>query len=146
LFAVLNLPSLKLGLFADDFGFYGPRELGAAFVDYFIKGERPGLSPEEYLYFRPLDAYVWALKYELFGSQLDYYHAVAILVHLINIVLVSLVARSLLGLDRVWALCASLLFAVFWFDFEAVAWLAANNAAICIAFVLSAVPIKTALP
>ncbi|MBN1592808.1 MAG: hypothetical protein JW941_06115 [Candidatus Coatesbacteria bacterium] len=60
-----------MGLFADDFGFHGQRELGPAFVDYFFKGKRPGLNPDEYSYFRPLGAYVWALKYAAFGERLD---------------------------------------------------------------------------
>jgi len=139
LLAVLYLPSLKFDLFADDFGFYGRRELGVTLINYFFKGERPGLNPEEYAHFRPLGAYVWALKFALFGERIVYYHAVAILVHLINTVLVFVFARRVLGLDRVWSQCASLLFAVFWFNFESVAWLAANNAAICTAFLLSAV-------
>ncbi|MCD6327187.1 glycosyltransferase family 39 protein [bacterium] len=139
LLAGLYLPSLDFDLFADDFGFYGHKELGSALVDYFLKGGRPSISPGGSTYFRPLSDYVWALKFALFGTGLDYYHAVAVLVHLINTVLVSVLARKLLGLNRVWSLCASLLFAVFWFNFEAVAWLAANDTAICTAFLLSAV-------
>ncbi len=139
LLAVLYLPSLEFDLFSDDFSFYGRRELGVSLINFFFKGERPGLSPEEYTYFRPLAAYVWDLKFALFGRRIDYYHAVAILVHLINTVLVFVFARRLLDLDRVWSLCASLLFAVFWFNFEPVAWLSANDAAICTAFVLSAI-------
>jgi len=139
LLAVLYLPSLEFDLFADDFGFYGHKEIGRSFVGYFFKGERPSLSAEESTFFRPLADYVWALKFALFGTRIDYYHAVAVLVHLINTVLVFVFARRLLGLDRVWSQCASLLFAVFWFNFEAVAWLSANDTAICTAFLLSAI-------
>ena len=160
LLAILYLPSLKFDLFADDFGFYGHRDLGVTLINYFFKGERPGLNPEEHTgfrplgvyvgerpgpgpkssrFFRPLTDYVWALKFALFGTRIDYYHAVAILVHLLNTMLVFVFARRLLGLDHVWSLCASLLFAVFWFNFEAVAWLSANDTAICTAFLLSAI-------
>ncbi len=139
LLAGLYLPSLEFDLFDDDFIFYGHKELGVTLINAFFRGERPGLSPEESRFFRPLADYVWALKFALFGTRIDYYHAVGVLIHLINTVLVSVVARRLLGLDRVWSLCASLLFAVFWFNFEAVAWLSANDTAICTTFMLSAV-------
>ena len=139
LLAGLYLPSLEFDLFADDFGFYGHKELGRSFVGYFFKGERPALSAEESTFFRPLADYVWALKFALFGTRIDYYHAVAVLVHLINTVLVFVFARRVLGLDRLWSQCASFLFAVFWFNFEAVAWLSANDTAICTAFLLSAI-------
>jgi len=139
LLATLYLPSLEFDLFGDDFGFYGRKELGVALINYFFRGERPGWSVEQFISFRPFAIYVWALKFALFGTRIDYYHAVAVLVHLINTVLVFVVARRLLGLDPVWSQCASLLFAVFWFNFEAVAWLSANNTAICTAFLLSAI-------
>jgi len=137
LLAVLYLPSLKFDLFGDDFGFYGHKEIGRSLVGYFFKGERPSLSAEESTFFRPLADYVWALKFALFGTRIDYYHAVAVLVHLLNTLLVFVFARRVLGLDRLWSQCASLLFAVFWFNFEAVAWLSANDTAICTAFLLS---------
>jgi len=139
LLAGLYLPSLQFDLFGDDFGFYGYKDLGRTFVDYFLKGGRPSIKADESTFFRPLADYVWALKFALFGERISYYHAVAVLVHLINTLLVSVLARRLLGLDRVWMLCASLLFAVFWFNFEAVAWLSANDTAICTTFVLLSV-------
>ncbi|HUT03590.1 MAG TPA: glycosyltransferase family 39 protein [bacterium] len=141
LLAVLYLPSLKFDFFGDDFVFYGygDKELGDTLINSFFRGERPGLEPKVSRFFRPFADYVWALKFALFGTRIDYYHAVAVLIHLINTVLVFVFARRVLGLDRVWSQCASLLFAVFWFNFEAVAWLSANNATICTAFLLSAI-------
>ncbi|HUT04974.1 MAG TPA: hypothetical protein VM163_13900 [bacterium] len=139
LLAALYLPSLKFDLFADDFVFYGYGEKnpGVTLISSFFRGQRPGVTPEESRFFRPLTDYVWTLKFAMFGTHIAYYHAVAILVHLLNTVLVFLFARRALGLDILWSQCASLLFAVFWFNFEAVGWLSANDTAICTAFLLS---------
>ena len=137
--AWLYLPALQFDLFGDDFGFYGHKPLLKAFVGYFIRGERPSLAPEQSTFFRPLSDFVWAAYFRLFGHRVQFYHLCAILVHLANIVLVFLFARRLVRLQRGWALCAALVFALFWFNFEAVAWLSANDTAICTAFALSSI-------
>ena len=139
LLATLYLPSLKFDLSCDDFCLYGRRDLGRAFVDYLLKGQRPGLTPDEYTHFRPLSVYLWGVNFALFGPRIGYYHAEAALICLLNMVLVFFVARKALRLDRTWSQCASLMFAVFWANFEAVGRLSANNTIICMTFMLSAV-------
>ncbi len=77
-------------------------------------------------YYRPLNRASYLLDYQLAGLNPAWYHAVGIMVHLGNAILLFLVASRLLA-DRKAALIAALLFAVHPVNSEAVNFISTRN-------------------
>lgn len=87
-------------------------------------------------YYRPLNRASYLLDYQLFGMNPVWFHAVNIIIHLLNVVLLYLVGCRLLA-DRRAALIAALLFAVHPVNSEAVNFIAARNTLLALFFSLA---------
>jgi tetratricopeptide (TPR) repeat protein len=87
-------------------------------------------------YYRPLNRASYLIDYQLFGLNPVWFHAINIFIHLLNAVLLYLVACRLLG-DRSAALVAALLFAVHPANSEAVNFIAARNTLLALCFSLA---------
>ena len=73
-------------------------------------------------YYRPMQFFLWKLYETLFGADsVILYHALSLLVHTIDAVLVVLLVRRLTRADRWWpAILAGLIFALFPFSYQVV--------------------------
>jgi protein O-mannosyl-transferase len=87
-------------------------------------------------YYRPLNRASYLLDYQLFGLNPFWFHAVNIVIHLLNALLLYLVARRLFE-DRSAALVAALLFAVHPANSEAVNFISARNTLLALFFSLA---------
>jgi tetratricopeptide (TPR) repeat protein len=87
-------------------------------------------------YYRPLNRASYLLDYHFFGMNPVWFHAVNILIHMLNAVLLYLVGCRLLS-DRGAALAAALLFAVHPVNTEAVNFIAARNTLLALSFSLA---------
>lgn len=87
-------------------------------------------------YYRPLNRASYLIDYQLFGLNPGWFHAVNIVIHLLNAVLLYLVARRLLG-DQDAALIAALLFAAHPANSEAVNFISARNTLLALCFSLA---------
>lgn len=87
-------------------------------------------------YYRPLNRASYLFDYQLFGMNPIWFHAVNILIHLLNAVLLYLIGCRLLS-DRGAALAAALLFAVHPVNTEAVNFIAARNTLLALFFSLA---------
>lgn len=87
-------------------------------------------------YYRPLNRASYLLDYQLFGMNPLWFHAVNIIIHLLNAALLYLVGRRLLS-DRSAALIAALLFAVHPVNAEAVNFIATRNTLLALFFSLA---------
>jgi len=87
-------------------------------------------------YYRPLNRASYLLDYQLFGMSPVWYHAVNIIIHLLNVCLLYLVGCRLLS-DKRAALIAALLFAVHPANAEAVNFISARNTLLALFFSLA---------
>lgn len=87
-------------------------------------------------YYRPLNRASYLIDYQLFGMDPGWFHAVNILIHLMNAMLLYLVACRLLA-DRGAALLVALLFAVHPANSEAVNFISARNTLLALCFSLA---------
>ncbi len=125
-----NLPALRLGFFADDFGLLRAAELAAGPLDV------ARLLPLQ-IFYRPVSLLIWWVGIHLWhGSPLGY-HLVSLLLHTANTSLLYLLARRYTG-SAYAGLMAALLFAVHPFHLEPTLWPAAQPDLLCTLFCLSA--------
>lgn len=87
-------------------------------------------------YYRPLNRMTYLVEYHLFGLNPAGYHAVNVLCHTVNVLLVYLLALRLFSAASP-ALCAALLFAIHPVNAEAVNFISARNNLLAALFVLS---------
>lgn len=87
-------------------------------------------------YYRPLNRASYLIDYQLFGLNPRWFHAVNILIHALNAVLLYLAASRLLT-DRSAAVFAALLFAVHPANSEAVNFVSARNTLLALFFSLA---------
>lgn len=87
-------------------------------------------------YYRPLNRASYLLDYQLFGMNPSWFHAVNIVIHLLNAILLYLVVYRLLS-DRSAALIAALLFAVHPVNAEAVNFISTRNTLLALFFSLA---------
>lgn len=109
------LPSLFAGFLSDDFA------LTAAVAR--LEGPVQALTSRAFLpvFYRPLHIFLWWLQYRLWGDAPLGYHAVSLLFHATNALLVYALGRRLTG-SLLAGLIAGLLFALHPTHVEAVAW------------------------
>jgi tetratricopeptide (TPR) repeat protein len=87
-------------------------------------------------YYRPLNRASYLIDYQLFGHNPMWFHAVNVAIHLLNALLLYLVACRLLG-NRGAALMVSLLFSVHPANSEAVNFISARNTLLAVCFSLA---------
>ncbi len=87
-------------------------------------------------YYRPLNRASYLIDYQLFGRNPMWFHAVNVFIHLLNALLLYLVASRLLA-NRSAALVAALLFAVHPANSEAVNFISARNTLLALCFSLA---------
>jgi len=87
-------------------------------------------------YYRPLNRASYLIDYQVFGLNPLWFHAVNIIIHALNAVLLYLVASRLLA-DRSAALVAALLFAAHPANSEAVNFISARNTLLAVCFSLA---------
>jgi len=92
-------------------------------------------EPTQRLFYRPLPNLFWQADYALWGLWAGGYHLTNLLLHLVNIVLVGLLARKLTG-RREFGGLAAIFFALHPAHIEAVSWLASRPDLIVTAFCL----------
>jgi len=127
------LPSVRGELVWDDFARTGITPPASPFRDVLVFDREAGPGPENY---RPLTQLSFRLD-QLLGGSPAQYHLHSILLHLINIVLVMAVGRSL-GLTRGAAWLAALFFGVYPLGSAAVGHVAARAEVLALVFVLGA--------
>jgi hypothetical protein len=126
---VPNLPSLSLGLLADDFGLLRAARL----ADNPLDAAR--LLPLR-IFHRPVSLLVWWLGIHLWhGSPLGY-HIFSVVLHAGNTALLYVLARRYTG-SMYGGAMAALLFAVHPIHVEATVWISAQPDLLCTAFCLS---------
>ena len=81
-----------------------------------------GDDPFRWALFRPLRNLSWLMDFKIAGLQPGWWHVHNLLLHIVNAVLVMLVARRLLPRQRFAALVAGLVFLLHPVQSEAVAW------------------------
>jgi len=103
-----------------------------------VLGEASTIAPDQFInswwqekpyawhYFRPFAVLVAKTVYHLSGGSVKAWHAISILLHLVNALLVHHLAWKLTR-RRFWAVVAALLFVVYSHSVYAVSWLAAQN-------------------
>lgn len=81
----------------------------------------------DWLFYRPLGRAVWLITYQLWGDNVTAYHAVSLLLHWLNSLLVVALFSRLLPRPKGLAIVAGLLFALLPLQVEAVAWLSCQH-------------------
>lgn len=89
-------------------------------------------------YYRPLNRASYLFDYWIFGMNPMWYHAANIIIHMMNAILLYLIARRVL-LNRGGAVAAALLFAIHPVNSEAVNFIAARNTLLSLFFMLASV-------
>ena len=89
-------------------------------------------------YYRPLNRASYLLDYRLFGMRPAGFHAVNVLIHLLNVLLLYLLGLRIFR-SAAPAVLAAALFAVHPVNAEAVNFLSARNTLLCLFFVLSSI-------
>jgi len=108
------LPSLGVGFLSDDYGLMAAMEK--------LKGPVEALTRTPFpMVFRPLHVLAWWGQYHLWGAAPAGYHAVSVLFHAVNAVLVAVLGRRLTG-SHAAGLTGGLLFALHPLHPETVAW------------------------
>ncbi len=99
-------------------------------IDYLIE---IFTSPYGYQY-SPVNTIVWLITYTLFGLNPMAFHAVSLLLHMLNVILVFFFVRSILNQSEkhkansdMFAVITALIFAIHPVQVEAVAWVSANK-------------------
>ncbi len=87
--------------------------------------------------YQPIVMLSYAIEYKLFGLNATGFHLFSLLVHLMNVVLVFLLAQRLLK-DRIGAVVAALLFGIHPLHVESVAWVASQKDVLYACFFLGA--------
>ena len=122
------LQTLKVGFLSDDFGLAAAVRQAAGPLD--AMGSDAFRS-----FYRPLSLLLWWLGDHLWHGAPLGYHAVALLLHGLNALLVYALGRRLIG-SAYAGLMAALLFAVHPLHVEPVTWLAAGSDLLCATFSL----------
>jgi len=124
-----NLPALRVGFLADDFGLLRAAQLAAGPLDV------ARMLPLK-IFYRPVSLLVWWLGLHLWNGAPLGYHLVGLLLHTANTSLLYLLARRYTG-SAYGGLMAALLFALHPFHLEPTLWPAAQPDLLCTAFCLS---------
>jgi hypothetical protein len=117
------LPTLKLPFSYDDYHLLGILYKHPTMaIDHFWSGTGAGSG-----FFRPFVSLIYSTILNNFGASQEIFRIVQLVMHLVNCVLIFLIASRVFKLKLLWALSAACLFALHPLNPESITWIAAYH-------------------